>query len=50
MTFAEMRLALQYLAEERVGAARYRAAMEARAEEDAKATAAAAAASPDVVR
>lgn len=39
MTFPEMRLALQYLAEERVGAARYRAAAEARAEEDAAAAA-----------
>jgi|GEM_PF-5562583 len=40
MTFAEMRLALQYLAEERIGAARYRAAVEARAQEDALAAAA----------
>jgi hypothetical protein len=35
VTFYEARLSLQVLAEERVGAQRYRAAVEARAAEDA---------------
>ena len=34
MTFYEARLSLQVLAEERVGAARYRAALDARQRED----------------
>lgn len=35
MTFTEARLSLQLLAEERIGAPRWREAMEARAAEDA---------------
>lgn len=51
MTFRQMRLSLLLIAEEKVGAPRYREAVQARAIEDAKAAAAAAAAEePDGVR